>query len=569
MYRFPRSFVVLAALAVLTFLPPAGQSDAQTRVSLASGWERLPGLTPTDCREPWNQIYTDGSGLVAFDACTPSIWTSPDGHTWKRIALPPLQLDNVLSWRLFVSGQTFILTGNAVTYQPAGPPSARLWVSSDAGATWRSSTTPITISSVVAGRTGLLAIADGPATAGGGLWTSSDGLTWQPAPGATDVFKNAWLSALVHWDGGWIVGGQSMGAGSSPPEESLWASTDGHSWSRVSLGTVAPGSQVWALVASGSHVLAGTNGPDGTSILVSQDAAHWQRAKSVPPGILPYGNSNLVGWQDGFVAFLDEAGETAVWTSPDGSLWTRVGGNDLFRGTAQISGAVSFRSGLVATGSFAPPPPLACLMNTGADQNDVRAFQPALFLWITGSGSSPAPTDRADPETSKLLLSDIGTHLAPNDAYDYRSMYVNFCWETRLLGRHTAYRLTFPSNPGSSYLPPNLQGQELTIVAQDAAHAQRAFKKARVWMFLGTKTKTLPGSPRLGDETQEYSFHLPTDILPPGVPYRGFAVLWRRGAVIGEIYTTDLGLAASLARKQYARMESGPSTTGKLEGQNR
>jgi hypothetical protein len=75
-------------------------------------------------------------------------------------------------------------------------------------------------------------------------------------------------------------------------------------------------------------------------------------------------------------------------------------------------------------------------------------------------------------------------------------------------------------------------------------------------MFAGARPRAVRPRVHLGDETQAYSFNLPSDIAPTGITYKAYVVMWRRGATIGDVFTLDLSLSGSLAQKQYQRYES-------------
>jgi hypothetical protein len=461
----------------------------------------------------------------------------------------------VPDWSLFVQGHTLMLTGVSVTFGPGPPPVTRLWVSPDGGASWQRSTANLQIVTVVPGADGILALARNPANFQSGLWTSSDGLSWKQVPDDAGTFRSATITALVKGGPGWVAGG-SAGGGTTPPSQAIWTSADGRTWTRADLAS-SQGSQVTILVANGEKVIALASSPNGTSVLASQDGLHWQQAKDSPPGIYSYGNPTIAPLSGGFVGLLDEGGETAVWSSPDGLSWTRIGSDDLFGGTARVSNVISYRGSLAAIGTFAPHPRPSCLSRQGADQTDLRVFQSAIFLWSpNGSAQPQAAVNASDPQGSKLLPSDFGQRLNTNNVYSYRSSYLNFCADTSLLGKHIAYQLAFPLTWQQSGSPPGVQGQALTIVAADTAHAQSAFRHASSWMFAGARPRAVRPRVHLGDETQAYSFNLPSDIAPTGITYKAYVVMWRRGATIGGVFTLDLSLSGSLAQKQYQRYES-------------
>jgi hypothetical protein len=560
------ALTALATLGMVAFAP-GEDSAAQQGPSLARGWEHvsLGGASP--CNGKQTQVGPGGPGLVAFDGCNEALWSSSDGKSWQTVSLPPLQLDNASNWNFFVSGQVFLLLGQVFSTEP-GPAQTAVWISADAGTSWRRSSTDLQFLAATSGGDGLLAAARDPHSFNAGLWTSSDGLTWHPVPDSAGTFASADIRVLIHAGSRWVAAGQ-VGGGTKPPSPAIWTSSDGRTWSQAPDNALPAEASITSLAAGSHAILAVYSGPNISGLVVSQDGLHWQQSKSFPPSPsnFYFGHTGIASWQGGFVSLEDEGGETALWSSPDGLSWTRVGGDEIFGGSAQIGDVASFGGGIVAIGSFAPHPQPACLRGQGADSNDIRTFGSAVFLWSPGtSASAPAPAiDRSDPQLSKLLYTDLPSAQTTPDYYSYRTAYLNFCTEAPLLGKHRAYRVQLPtSSGGSAGLPPNVQAQELTIVAETVPAAHSAFLKLKKWMFAGTDAKQAKTSAHIGDATRAYSFHLPTDIVPSGTPYRGYAVVWNQGQVIGEVFATNLHLAATLAQRQFDRMQR-PAPAVQLE----
>jgi hypothetical protein len=560
----------IGLLASAAFVPTTA-SRAQQGLSLTQGWQHAALGEATACYGNQIRLFRGGPGLVALDECHSAAWESADASAWRRVSLPPLQLDNVGYWSMFVTGQLYLLYGATFSNTP-GPSSTVLWASANAGSTWQRSSSDLQFQTFTSGGDGLLATARAPGSFNAGLWTSSDGLAWRQEPDPAGVFRTADLSLLAHGALGWLAAG-SVQSASGPPTSAIWFSSDGRTW-----GLPVPASgAVTGLVAGPRSFLAiGTKagaGPTATFVLVSRDGTHWEQAKNAPPGpyFFYFGASGIAPWAGGFAWLADEGGETGVWSSADGLSWTRLGGDDVFGGSAEVGDAVAFNGGIVAAGSFASHPQPACTQSFGADANDVRSFRSAIFVWnpATSMPASPPVVDRFDPHVSKLLPSDLGSGTDLQNFESYRTAYINLCADAPGLGDHRAYRVTFPTNAGGSPgLPANLQGQEITVVTATAAAARAAFLHIGTWMFEGAGARQAHIAARIGDQTRAYSFRLPTDYVPPGSPYKGYAVVWTRDRFIGEVYTTALKLATTLAQKQFDRSQI-TSTSSHTEAETR
>lgn len=560
---------IVAALGIVALIAvvPIRVSSAQTGPSLARGWEHTVVGPPENCERGAARIFQGGAGLVLFDGCDTQMLTSADGVSWHQVSLPLLQLDNVYSWNFVAAGQLFLLYGPKFTNEP-GPASTSMWASPDGGKTWKSGTSDLQLTSVAASGDGLIAAARGPNSFNASLWKSANGLTWKPLPDPAGVFSGADVRLIVHTDSRWLVGG-AVGGPTTPQTPAIWSSTDGHTWTAETITGLAQQASIASIVGGPKGMLAILNVLNSSAALVSSDGQHWQPAKNIPVGNFYYyfGATSVAAWQGGFIWLADEGGEAALWSSTDGMTWTRVGGDELFGGSAQISDIVSFNSGVVAVGGFATHPQPTCSRAQGADANDLRTFQPAVIRWSpTESATAPPITlDRTDPHLTKLLPSDLGIKAGTSlDFGSYRTAYVNLCAENGSLGQHLAYRVSFPNGPGGAPgTPPNLPGQELTIVTPSAAVAHSVFLQARQWMFAGAAPKSERVSAHIGDETRAFSFVLSADFLPPGSPVKAHVVIWRRDRVLGEIYTTNLHFATALAEKQFNHMENQSAETGR------
>lgn len=217
-------------------------------------------------------------------------------------------------------------------------------------------------------------IAVGSDTAGGdgdaAVWTSSDGTTWVRVPHDEAVFGGPGDQAM----GGVAAGGQgavAVGTDESggDSDAAVWTSPDGITWTRVAHDEAVFGGDeyqgMWAVAAGGpGFVAAGTDasGGDGdAAVWTSPDGTTWTR---VPHDEAVFGGSGGQ-WMFGVAAGdlgvivvgsddMGGYGDAAVWTSTDGLTWARVPNADgVFGGPGyeMMSGVAIGDFGLVAVGS--------------------------------------------------------------------------------------------------------------------------------------------------------------------------------------------------------------------------
>ncbi len=187
------------------------------------------------------------------------------------------------------------------------------------------------INAVTIGGPGFVAV--GVDDTAGAAWTSIDGLAWSRSRDDAGVFSGESrheLNSIAAGGPGLVaVGIDGIGG-------AVWTSPDGETWSRASdPGLVLGGSQEIhgivaadpGLVAVGSAFdIAGSN----ATIWTSPDGTNWTRQlipKTDPAEVHATMNAVIVGGP-GLIAvgFISTGGDedAAVWTSPDGVTWTRV-----------------------------------------------------------------------------------------------------------------------------------------------------------------------------------------------------------------------------------------------------
>ena len=203
------------------------------------------------------------------------------------------------------------------------------------------------------------------------VWTSVDGLTWVRVPHDEEVFGGPGLQRML----GLTVGGPGLVAvGRDGSDEqgdaAVWTSVDGLTWTRV------------------PHDEEVFGGP-GEQRMVSVTAGG--------PGLVAVG-------RDG----SDEQGDAAVWTSVDGSSWSRVADDEaVFGGAdAQTMSSVAVRgSVLVAVGSDGP------FSDDWDEVREGRVEDAAVWTSVDGLTWSRVPHDEAvfgGPGVQRMLSVTAG-----------------------------------------------------------------------------------------------------------------------------------------------------------------
>ena len=309
-------------------------------------------------------VAVGGTICVGTSACQDdaAVWTSMDGTSWQRVAHDPdvfgggvgrptdegLQMmEDVTS-----NGSRLVAVGLAFDEPERRGLYATVWTSMD-GITW--SRVPFNrevfgsqdpeepgggrswLHGVTVGGPGFVAV--GSDSWAAAVWTSPDGVTWTRVPHDPEVFGEGatWethseMNAVSVGGPGLVAVGNADGYSSA----AVWTSPDGLMWTRVAhdeeiFGGVG-GQVMHAVVAAGPGLVAvGEDEPDSHSavggiraaVWTSIDGTTWTRVTHDPAVFGENADERLmrdvamVG--DGLIAV-----GTDMWTSPDGSNWTHI-----------------------------------------------------------------------------------------------------------------------------------------------------------------------------------------------------------------------------------------------------
>lgn len=381
-------------------------------------WQRLPDAAG-DTFGPGNKVNRvigTESGFLAigensrkgdFSDSVPAAWLSNDGQRWEALTGEQVGIP--------VRGKVSLIeaaaTGSTVVMESLHAPDAkkapfrRVWKSSDAGRTWSPAKLPAPKGTrslaVGGGKPGLLAVREikSGSKSYAQTFTSSDGAAWKQGgrietPGYREVHR------LLATDGGYVA---IVKRGN---DYLVSRSADGASWQEAGTLPTNSGRALQGAAAAGEQtVLVGrdTGGGDLNSLLAVRDA----RGAEIPVdpakiagAVRPdHAVSGLAAKEGRAVAVGSSGGDAAVWSSQNGSSWTRAqfpGG--LVRPASQrLTGAVSGGAGWLAVGDGggAPRRPLVVTSADGAswqaaDNNPAFAQNGPLSLATYGAAAGPA-----------------------------------------------------------------------------------------------------------------------------------------------------------------------------------
>ena len=308
-------------------------------------WRRveMPGLSS---KYLWfDGVVAGGPGLIAVGSVDsvekPFIWTSTDGTDWT-----PAIIDSIPEW-----GWAFDVTAGGPGYVAVG---SSIWTSPD-GITWRDAGGRLLfgeLHAVAAGGPGLVAVGQR-----GGfptVWTSPDGLRWSQIPedGAPQCGYEDQMLDIVAGGPGLVAVGQCGGIAT------VWTSPDGFEWTPVPHDPTVfgdSGELASIAVADSGFVAVGHISDDGSKgIWRSDDGLDWSVVPLDTDDVFykTHELSTVITTEQGFIAGGSDTDDAGVWFSPDGITWTRLqtGGALGGPGYQTISDITVFGDSVVAVG---------------------------------------------------------------------------------------------------------------------------------------------------------------------------------------------------------------------------
>ncbi|GAA3969065.1 hypothetical protein GCM10023085_59250 [Actinomadura viridis] len=332
-----------------------------------------------------------------FSDAQPAVWLSPDGARWEqrvgdRIGLP-IQRGTISLLEVAGSGGVLLLEGLHTANPGARKPQMgrRVFSSDDGGRSWVESKVPVPKGTrglmIGGGPSGFVAIREIQAggKSYGQSFTSKDGMAWTQA-GRVESSGYQRVSRVLGSDEGYaalVVRGRDV---------TISRTADGASWREAGTLPNRPGRALnGSAMSGGQTVLVGADNSGGelNSLLGVWDGQGTQvpiDIAKVPGAARPDHTVTAVGaGSDLAVAVGSANGDAGVWTSRDGTSWTRAQGAQgaLSRpGPQQLVSVTGGKAGWLAVGSdqAAPRRPLVVTSTDGASwraADSAGQFKPA------------------------------------------------------------------------------------------------------------------------------------------------------------------------------------------------
>jgi hypothetical protein len=311
----------------------------------AKTWTRQPDPTGAVFgQDKITRVARTGGGFVAvgdtsqkgdYSDAVPVVWVSSDGRQWERLGNDQLKMSlpgGPLSLIDVAAHGTTVLVYGWTTNGKGQVVNDGVWRSADGGRTWAPIDVPhpkgtagpgiaigATSAGFVAGRN-----ASSKSERYGVVMTSVDGIRWQPA-GEIHLPGYGGLQRLAGSDRGLVavIGGDK--------KVLLARSEDGRAWQNGGEVPTSSGRTVEGVAATaGATIVAGRedDGQDTDGVLSVRDTLGQEipvDVSAIPGAAQPDQTVTSVAAGPNLqVAVGGTNGDGAVWTSPDGTRWTRA-----------------------------------------------------------------------------------------------------------------------------------------------------------------------------------------------------------------------------------------------------
>jgi hypothetical protein len=319
-------------------------------------------------------VVAAGPGFVAVGSSglrgPGAAWTSADGTTWEatpgEAALTSLPLDTVTATgtRLVAFGSICVGTGECgqldeVTFDGSAWSQPRAFVAPAAGSVpGREPVRFATIGGRLVG-VGSQTVTINPFVMAGRVWTSPTGSSWTQVPDGS-VFAKAQINDVAVGAHGLVAVGSADSGSESGTDAAVWTSPDGLHWTRLPSQPDFADAAMFAIVATGSGLVAVGRGAQGAAVWTSTDGIRWVRAADAPVlhDAVIYG---VASGPSGLIAVGYGHDSAVIWTSPDPTTWTRVPDAPTFAKAQAVAVAVKGDVVVVVGGANGETSPAAII----------------------------------------------------------------------------------------------------------------------------------------------------------------------------------------------------------------
>ncbi len=316
--------------------------------SLAIGGGSSSTLAALIPPEPGGNWHIYGTETSTSGMQTPTVWSSPDGLTWKARPLADSAIDGAVGGAALYNGET-VVVGSVGT---GTSEHAAVWLSAEPGAPFNSVTVtapagPSELSAVTAGPLGFFAT--GTENGSFAMWSSVSGQLWTLNAGADQsvgTIPGAHVNTLVSI-------GTTLYAGGSIPDgpttqAAIWSTQDGLNWNLIGRASRAFASEgdeeIFSIAAltRGLVAVGAVNFGSGwlPASWISPNGISWSPPSTDFPstssasssrygpsgGMTAFDVTQVTGstGEDSLVASGGGPGGQGVWRSTDGLHWSSV-----------------------------------------------------------------------------------------------------------------------------------------------------------------------------------------------------------------------------------------------------
>jgi hypothetical protein len=529
-----RRAIVLSLLALVGAAALAGHagSAADIRGTLANGWQRHP-VGEKGSSVQLAGVYAGDSGFFGVSGNTG--WVSANGATWKTVpgSLAQYALgQHIPDFNLTRIGITGVVKGYTYSVRKEGPNGGYIAVGE-----YQPPGQPVTKTRAE-------------------VALSTDGISFRHVSDKGKAFAGAALTDVARGGPGWVAVGFPWAPSKFAP---VWTSPDAIHWTRLpAQPAFSQGGQITRLIHGPAGLLAIANGLDGSAqTWASADGLHWQPAVGNPfRGAFIM---QVTAGGPGYLAAGMQDDDPALWSSADGLHWQREAGAAAFPGDlTALEGVAAKGSMVVVVGRYA-------IGKIG--QFGVQFANPVGSAWVWTPQSSaltptPAPwTGTIDPKLFRLRLADL-----PETYFEWDlGGWPDFCDDGSTLCRYVHNAVGSYAAYETHFAGPHLTA--ITGISIEGSHSNaRALTglgtRLVQWSYRGVPYKRVSTTDRIGQETRIYRSSPPAPSNPPGGHLTSYAVEWRDGKAIGQVYVAQqsgaaspvLNLAVALARAQWQHL---------------
>jgi hypothetical protein len=292
---------------------------------------------------------------------------SPAAGAWKRVADQPALSGTQLQFVVW-TGARFVAAGVKIADGSA------VFLDSPDALTWHLQTPSlpkVTIRDLAWGPGGVLAVGDKDGKMVS--WLSPDGLTWSAAPAAKSMEPAAGKTLRVGGAAaagpGWIVVGEEdppCPTGCVPDRAVVWLSSDGMNWVQLPAPTELAGVAVTAISPWDTGYVAVGRAGQYAAVWSTPDGTKWTRVADVAAFHAPAGTDQTIGAgmtsvatdrthlvAVGEVFTQGDVGSALAWSTTDGTTWAAATGDKFLHGQMFKVAAVS--TGFLAVGPSGSP----------------------------------------------------------------------------------------------------------------------------------------------------------------------------------------------------------------------